>query len=37
MSETEKMSLEDLGDLKPDMEALEAALLKNHRIDPNMM
>ena len=36
MSETEKMSLEDLGDLKPDMEVLEAALLKNHRIDPNL-
>ncbi len=36
MSETEKMSLEDLGDLKPDMEALVAALLKNHRIDPNL-
>ncbi|MCI8400745.1 MAG: citrate/2-methylcitrate synthase [Lachnospiraceae bacterium] len=36
MSETEKMSLEDLGDLKQDMERLEAELLKSHHIDPNL-
>lgn len=36
MSETERMSLEELGDLKQDMELLEEELMKNHRIDPNL-
>lgn len=36
MSDTEMMSLEDLGNLKEDMDILEAELMKNHRIDPNL-
>lgn len=36
MSETEMMNLEELGELRSDMELLEAELMKNHRIDPNL-
>lgn len=36
MSDEERMSLEDLGELRRDMELLEAELLKGSRIDPNL-
>ena len=36
MSEEEKMSLEDLGELRQDMERLDAELLKGRRINPNL-
>ena len=32
----EMLSLEELGDLRQDMEKLEQELMKNHRIDPNL-
>lgn len=36
MSENEMMNLEELGDLRKDMELLELELMKNQRIDPNL-
>ncbi|MDO4337144.1 MAG: citrate/2-methylcitrate synthase [Eubacteriales bacterium] len=36
MSDNEMMNLDELGELKSDMEALEDELLKNQRIDPNL-
>ncbi len=36
MAENEIMYLEEVGSLKRDMERLEAELMKNHRIDPNL-
>lgn len=36
MSEEERMSLEDLGELRRDMELLEEKLLKGRRINPNL-
>lgn len=36
MSDSEMMSVEDLENLKEDMDILEKELMKNHRIDPNL-
>jgi citrate synthase len=36
MRESEMMSLENLGELRGDMEQLEKELMKSHRIDPNL-
>ena len=36
MSDEERMSLEDLGELREDMRLLEAELLRGRRIDPNL-
>lgn len=36
MAENEMMNLEELGDLRKDMELLEQELMKNQRIDPNL-
>lgn len=36
MSETERVHLEELGDLKEEMESLEKVLMNGHHIDPNL-
>lgn len=36
MAKNEMMQLEDMEELKKDMDALECELMKNHRIDPNL-
>ena len=36
MSDHEMMALEEMGNLKPSMEALQDTLMRNHRIDPNL-
>lgn len=36
MAKNERMRLEDMEELKIDMDALEGELMKNHRIDPNL-
>lgn len=36
MADHEMMNLEEMGGLKPSMEALQDELMRNHRIDPNL-
>lgn len=36
MADNEMMNVQDMGNLKDDMKRLEAELMKNHRIDPNL-